>query len=222
MIVRIAALIAAGLLLSAATARPALKPEAVTAIGQVALSNETYNGRPALRVAAAAPAGSQADSLVMLPVADFHDGTIELMVSGEPGPGANAGARGFVGVAFRATPDGKTTEAFYLRPSNGRAEDQERRNHAVQYVSHPDWTWDRLRKETPSRYESYVDLVPGRWTRMRVEVAGAKARLFVDGAEQPVLIVNDLKRGADATGGVGLWIGPGTIARFAEVSVTPK
>jgi hypothetical protein len=62
---------------------------------------------------------------------------IEVEVAGEPGPGAAQGARGFVGVAFRVQPDMQSYDAFYLRPTNGRAEDQERRNHAVQYISHP-------------------------------------------------------------------------------------
>src|SRR5688500_8462296 len=80
--------------------------------------------------------------------ADFSSGTIELEVAGLPAPGAGEGARGFVGGAFRVQPDVRTYDAFYLRPTNGRAEDQERRNHATQYISHPDWTWSRMRQET--------------------------------------------------------------------------
>jgi hypothetical protein len=64
----------------------------------------------------------------------------------------------------------------YLCPTNGRAKDQERRNHAVQYVSHPDWPWFRLRKESPSKYEPYVDLRSGVWTRMKIEVQGDRGR----------------------------------------------
>ena len=106
----------------------------------------------------------------------------------------------------------KTYDAFYLRPTNGRAEDQERRNHSVQYISHPEWPWFRLRKETPSRYEAYVDLAPGAWTKIRIEVRGERARLFVHDSAQPTLIVNDVKSGATAKGAVALWLGPGTIA----------
>jgi hypothetical protein len=137
-------------------------------------------------------------------------------------PQRRGGARGFVGIAFRVQPDLKTYDAFYLRPTNGRADDQERRNHATQYISHPDWPWDRLRKETPSRYESYADIVPGAWTKVRIEVRGDKARLFVNGAEQPTLIVNDVKSGPGAKGAVALWLGPGTIAHFRSVAVTAE
>ena len=114
----------------------------------------------------------------------------------------------------------KTYDAFYLRPTNGRAEDQERRNHAAQYISHPDWPWFRLRKETPSRYESYVDLVPGEWTKIRIEVRGATARLFVHDQAQPTLIVNDVKTGAQASGAIALWLGPGTLAHFRNLRVS--
>jgi hypothetical protein len=135
-------------------------------------------------------------------------------------PGAAEGARGFVGIAFRLQADLKTYDAFYLRPTNGRADDQVRRNHSAQYISHPDWPWFRLRKETPEKYESYVDLVPGEWTKVRIEARGAQARLFVHGQAQPTLVVNDLKTGPDAKGGVALWIDVGTLAHFRNLTVT--
>jgi hypothetical protein len=157
---------------------------------------------------------------------EFANGVIEAEVAGAPGGGTYPGARGFVGIAFRLeadrAPDGpQAYDAFYLRPTNGRSEDQERRNHAVQYVSHPDWIWSRLRRETPSRYESYVDLVPDTWTKIRIEVRGAQARLYVHDHPQPVLIVNDVKSGSSAKGAVALWIGPGTVAHFRNLVVGP-
>jgi hypothetical protein len=140
-------------------------------------------------------------------------------VSGEPGPGAAQAARGFVGIAFRVASDQSKFECFYLRPTNGRADDQVRRNHSAQYISFPEFPWQKLRKEFPEKYESYVDLVPGEWTKVRIEVKAGKARLFVHGASQPTLIVNDLKLG-ETNGAVALWIGPGTVAHFANVRVT--
>lgn len=108
-------------------------------------------------------------------------------------------ARGFVGVAFRLQDDMKTYDAFYLRPTNGRVDDQERRNHAAQYISHPQWTWQRLRQETPSKYESYVDLAPGEWTKITIEVHGNKARLYVHENAQPRLIVQRCEVGSAET-----------------------
>jgi len=70
-------------------------------------------------------------------------------------------------------------------------------------------------------YESYVDLEPGVWTRVRVDVDGLKAKLYVHGAAQPALIVNDLKLG-DVSGGIALWSGAGTEAWFSSVRVTPR
>jgi len=182
----------------------------------------THKGKKGIRVTETAGAqfGNE-DRFLLLPVKDFESGTIEAEVSGEPAPGAGQGARGFVGIAFRVGDNPEKFDAFYLRPTNGRADDQVRRNHSVQYISHPDWTWERLRKEEPKKYETYVDLVPGEWTRVRIEVDGVKARLFVHGSAQPTLIVNDLKQGA-WKGRVGLWIGPGTIGHFRNVKVTKK
>lgn len=164
--------------------------------------------------------GGTVEQLAVVEGVEFDNGVIEAEIAGAPLPGAFAGARGFVGIAFRLQPDMRTYDAFYLRPANGRADDQVRRNHSVQYVSHPDWPWFRLRKETPEKYESYVDLVPGEWTKVKIEVRGVQARLFVHDAPQPTLIVNDLKTGPTARGAIALWLDIGTEAHFRHLTVT--
>jgi hypothetical protein len=128
--------------------------------------------------------------------------------------------RGFVGIAFRVQPHGSRFENLYLRPTNGRAPDQVRRNHSVQYESIPDHPWYRLRKESPSMYESYADLEAGAWTRLKIVVAGTEARLYVNGADQPCLIVNDLKLG-EVRGRIALWAHATTDAFFSDIAVTP-
>jgi hypothetical protein len=165
---------------------------------------------------------TKVEQLVRIDGLDFSNGIIEAEVAGEPAPGSFAGARGFVGIAFRLQNDMRTYDAFYLRPTNGRVDDQERRNHAAQYISHPDWTWFRLRQETPSKYESWVDLVPGEWTKIKIDVRGDKARLYVHDSQFPTLVINDVKTGAKGTGGVALWLGPGTIAHFRDLRVQPQ
>ena len=161
------------------------------------------------------------EEVALIEGVEFDNGVIEAELAGTPGPGAGEGARGFVGIAFRVQKDMQAYDAFYLRPTNGRADDQERRNHVTQYISHPEWTWSRLRKETPSRYESYVDMVPNTWTRIKIDVSGARASLYVHDQPQPVLIVNDVKTGPQGRGGVGLWVGSGTVAHFRNVRVSP-
>ena len=106
------------------------------------------------------------------------------------------------------------------RPKNGRSEDQLQRNHSVQYISVPGFPWNKLRSETPGKYESYVDLVAGQWTRVKIQVAGSRARLYVNGTEQPTLVVNDLKQAAES-GAIALWVGRGTIAHFSGLTITP-
>ncbi len=183
----------------------------------VSLDQVTYQGRSAIRVIAA-PDAANASSYAILKDAKFRDGTIEVDLAGKPAAGAGAGARGFIGMAFRLADN--RYEYIYLRPTNGRAEDQVRRNHSTQYSSHPDFDFARLRKESPEKYESYVDLQPGVWTKYRITVEGRTARLFVHDAQQPGLIVDDLKI-EPREGGVALWVGPGTEGYFANLKITP-
>jgi len=180
----------------------------------------TFKGRKALRVVDAAPPGTGDEGrLVILSKTDFQDGIIEVDLAGEPGPNAGEGARGFVGIAFRVAPDQSRFECIYLRPTNGRAEDQVRRNHSVQYISIPGFPWQLLRKDFPEKYETYVDLVAGEWTKVKIEVRGEKARLYVNGVEQPTLLVNDLKQGL-SKGAVALWVGTGTVANFSNLRIS--
>lgn len=194
----------------------------------VAAEPAVLHGRRGLKVTISDEAIRRAErtkeypqGLVQIEKMDFSNGVIEAEIAGSLAPGAGTEARGFVGIAFRVQPDTTTYDAFYLRPTNGRADDQQRRNRSVQYISLPDWPWFRLREETPGRYEAYVDLEPGAWTKVKIEVRGEQARLYVHESAQPTLIVNDVKSGAAGRGGVALWLEPGTVAHFRNLTVTP-
>ena len=182
----------------------------------VKMSAATYQGKQAVRIDAL-PDAANATSFAVVKGSKFHNGTIEVELAGKPAASAGAGARGFIGIAFRV--QGDQYEYIYLRPTNGRADDQVRRNHSTQYGAQPGWDFDRLRKESPEKYESYVDVEPGAWTRVKITVEGTKARLYVHGAAQPCLIVNDMKHG-DGEGAVALWVGPGTEGYFTGLKVT--
>ncbi|HVH72598.1 MAG TPA: hypothetical protein VNB49_16010 [Candidatus Dormibacteraeota bacterium] len=141
-----------------------------------------YNGKRAVRVDAL-PDAANDSSYAILKGSRFHNGTIDVELAGKPSANAGPGARGFIGIAFRV--QGNRFEYIYLRPTNGRADDQIRRNHSTQYAAYPEFDFDRLRKESPEKYESYVDLEPGAWTNYRIVIDGTKVRLFVQGATQP-------------------------------------
>lgn len=200
------------------------RAEAATLAGRRALKltspAATRAREPGRSGGAGSAEASRLDHLAIVDGLEFSNGTIEVDLAGEPGLGAaGGGARGFVGLAFRIQPDRKTYDCFYLRPTNGRSDEQERRNHSAQYISHPTHTWFALREKTPSRYEAYVDIQPSSWIHVKIVVEGVKARLYVNHQEQPTLIVNDLKSGAEAKGGVALWFEGSTIAHFANLKI---
>jgi hypothetical protein len=188
---------------------------------QVAVERSIYKGKDAL--ALKIPGQAKDDvTLAILKDIDFHNGVIEATISGQPLENSGETARGFVGIAFRAALNSSKMEVFYLRPTNGRANDQIRRNHSSQYISIPGYPWEKLRKETPEKYEAYVDIMSAEWTKIKIVVKDETAKLYVNGASQPTLIVNDLKQGKDIRGSIGLWIGPGTLGHFTDIKVTKE
>lgn len=183
------------------------------------VENVTYRGVQALKlVRADTAAGKDQGMMAMLAGPAFRDGSIEIDVAGAPRSDAPADSRGFIGISFRTGPRGEWSEVMYLRPTNGRADDQLRRNHTVQYASDPEYPWYRLRDEAPGAYESYADMEAGAWTKMRIVVAGTTARLYINNAAQPCLIVTDLKRGS-ISGQIALWAHTQTDAYFGPVRI---
>jgi hypothetical protein len=178
-----------------------------------------YLGRQAVRITDVAPASvDDGKRFAVIPGSSFRDGTIEIYMTGDTLATADPTARGFVGLAFRVSADRSHYECFYLRPTNGRADDQLRRNHSLQYISMPDFGWQKLRTDAPGVYESYADLVPAQWTQVKIHVEGNHAQLYVNGAPQPALIVNDLRL-PPAAGAIALWVGPGTVANFSGLKI---
>jgi len=153
---------------------------------------------------------------------DFKNGTIEVKVLSRLLKDAPDFARGFIGVAFRINDSNTKYESIYIRPINARVDDQVRRNHSIQYYSYPYYKFDRLRKESPERYEAHADMEMNKWITMRIEVKDAQAKLFLDNNKQPSLIVNDLKHGADLSGAIALWVEVGTEGYFKDLKITNK
>jgi len=150
---------------------------------------------------------------------NFKNGIVEVKVLSRLLKDAPDYARGFIGIAFRINDSNTKYESIYIRPVNARVDDQVRRNHSIQYYSYPDYKFDRLRKESPEKYESYSDMEMNKWITMTIEVKDAQAKLFLNNNTQPSLIVNDLKHGADLSGGMGLWVETGTEGLFSDIKV---
>ena len=188
---------------------------------QVYMSIEKMNDKKVVRVIMdSALKGADLPTFVKVKSIDFKDGTIEVKVLSRLLKNAPAYARGFIGVAFHIDPLNSKFEGIYLRPTNGRAEDQLRRNHSIQYFSYPGYDFDRLRKEAEGVYESYADMGLNEWITMRIEVKGKQAKLFLNNNKQPSLIVNDLKLGDNVSGAISLWVDGGTEGYFKDLKIT--
>lgn len=155
--------------------------------------------------------------VVWLDSYDFANGTIDVDLLGRSQPVQGS----FVGVALRVV-DGKTHDAVYFRPFNFRAADSTRHSHAVQYVSDPDWPWQRLRSERPGQYERPVVPEPDgdEWFHARIDVARPRIRVFVNNQTTPSLTVDELS--TRTHGPIGLWVGEGSGGYFANLRVQKR
>lgn len=199
-----------------------LKKENLKAVNTF-MSFEELNGEEVLRVTKD-PVIKEFDEATFVRInnLDFKNGTIEVKVLSRLLPDAPDFSRGFIGIAFRINDDNSKFESIYIRPTNGRADDQVRRNHSIQYFAYPDYKFQRLRKEWPEMYESYADMGLNEWIKIRIEVQDEKTRLYLDNNEQPSLIVNDLKLGGNMQGAIGLFVDVGTEGFFKELKVYRK
>ncbi|AQG79684.1 hypothetical protein [Spirosoma montaniterrae] len=190
---------------------------------QVSMSIERFNSKQALKVIKDSTIEAVDEpTFVKLAGVDVKDGIIEVNVLSRLLKNAPELARGFIGVAFRVNADNSKFEGIYVRPTNARANDQLRRNRSIQYFSYPDYKFDRLRKEAPGQFESYADMGLNEWIKLRIEVMGKEAKLFINDAKQPSLVVTDLKHGSNASGAIGLWVDVGTEGYFADVKIRSR
>jgi hypothetical protein len=106
-------------------------------------------------------------TFVKLKGIEFKNGTIEVKVLSRLLSNAPEFARGFIGIAFRINDNNSKFESIYIRPTNGRANNQLRRNRSIQYFSYPDYQFERLRKEAPGEYESSADSGLNEWIKLK-------------------------------------------------------
>jgi len=158
----------------------------------------------------------EGDGIAWLKDFEFSSGIIEVDIKGKDVQGSS-----FVGIAFQGI-DEQTYDAIYFRPFNFKSEDPVRKGHAVQYISHPTYTWSKLREEHPEEYENPVDPVPdpNSFFHVKIILGKPKISVFVNDAENPCLEVNQL---SDRIGGwIGLWVGNYSDGSFVNLKITKK
>ncbi|MEI5994301.1 hypothetical protein [Candidatus Enterococcus mansonii] len=181
----------------------------------------TLNGEPVLRV-------TKKDKLMDFdentyaklvgPV--FHNGIIEVKMLSRLLPDAPDFARGFIGIAFRINDDDTKFESFYVRPTNGRIDDPVRKNRGVQYFSYPKYTFDYFRNLGITDFEGPADIGLDEWISLKAVINGEKGIFYLNDNEKPVLVVENMKHGADGKGAIGFFVDIGTEAFFKELKIT--
>ena len=156
---------------------------------------------------------AEGDGLAVLKGITLESGTIEVELLGENNPG-----RSFIGLAFNIQ-DEETFEAIYFRPFNFVATEQSRKDHMVQYIHHPEYTWFKLREERTMEFENEIPTPPDPdgWFKATIKVSENHVAVFVDEAAEPVLKVERLTPYKSEK--IGLWVGNGSSGRFRNLVV---
>ncbi len=156
---------------------------------------------------------AEGDGLAVLKEIAFETGTIEVELLGGNNPG-----RSFIGLAFNIQ-DEETFEAVYFRPFNFVATEQARKDHMVQYVNHPEYTWYKLREERTMEFENEIPPPPDPddWFKAIIKVSGTSVEVMVEGKTEPVLKVERLT--SLKSDKIGLWVGNGSSGRFRNLHI---
>lgn len=157
---------------------------------------------------------AKGDGLGVLKEIAFGTGTIEVELQGENNPG-----KSFIGIAFNIQ-DEECFEAVYFRPFNFVATEQIRKDHMVQYVHHPEYTWYKLREERTGEFENEIPSPPNpdHWFKATIKVSEKTVEVFVDHKAEAVLKVERLA--SDKSDKIGLWVGNGSSGRFRNLHVS--
>jgi len=156
---------------------------------------------------------TEGDQFIWLNDFKFTNGIIEFDAKGKSSPPQSS----FVGIAFRVV-DEKTYDAIYFRPFNFLSPNPVNKSHAVQYTSHPDWTWNRLRNDHNGEYEKGIEPAPNgdEWFHAKIVVQNPDVKVYVNGANDPSLVVKELSERKN--GSIGIWCnGFGIIANLKVI-----
>ncbi len=151
--------------------------------------------------------------LAILKKIDFNKGAIDVELKGEDAPG-----RSFVGIAFNIQND-STYEAVYFRPFNFQSEDKIRREHAIQYISHPKNTWKFLRTNFKGIYEAEFPRkpVPTEWFKIRIEIEDSSIQIIDLKTNTKLLSVERLENQKSDV--IGLWTGNNSKGSFKNLMI---
>ena len=154
--------------------------------------------------------------LIWLPVEEFQNGTIEIIMRG-----INEFQRSFIGIAFHGSND-STYDAVYCRPFNFFAEDSIRRIRSIQYISHPKYTWEKLRTEQNGVFEKEIinPPDPDDWFKMTLIIDGKIIKAFINSNETPSLVVEKL--GDRTSGKLGIFVADNSGGDFERIEIKYK
>ena len=156
------------------------------------------------------------DGVAIINDLTFDEGFIELELKGENNPG-----KSFVGIAFNIQND-SIYEAVYFRPFNFQSDKKIRREHSVQYIYHPKYTWRFLRTNYEGQFESEYPRQPSpdEWFGVRIKIDNKKVYVYDQETNTELLSIERLTK--QVSDRIGLWTGFNSKGEFRNLKIKKK
>jgi hypothetical protein len=156
---------------------------------------------------------AEGDGMAILKSISFKGGTVQLDIKGEDNPG-----KSFVGLAFNIQND-STYEAIYFRPFNFRSGEKIRRQHGIQYIFSPDYSWERLRTEKEGQFEAEFvgPPSPNDWFSVSIKITSGNVVVKDVKSGKTLMRAERLANGLSDK--LALWVGNNSNGEFRNLMI---
>jgi len=153
------------------------------------------------------------DGIAILKNVKFESGTISIDFQGE-----DIAGKSFAGLAFNIQND-STYEAVYFRPFNFKSSEKIRREHGIQYIYHPEFSWRKLRTEREGVFEAEFINPPNPNDWFSIELTINPTMVIVKDKSSGKILMEIDRLTKPVSNSIGLWTGHNSKGSFRNLKI---
>ena len=153
------------------------------------------------------------DGIAILKNVTFESGTVSIEFQGE-----DVAGKSFVGFAFNIEND-STYEAVYFRPFNFESPKKINREHSIQYIYHPEFSWRKLRTEREGVFEAeFINPPnPNDWFSIELTISPTTVTVTDKSSEKVLMKVERVSKPISKS--IGLWAGHNSKGSYRNLKI---